>query len=115
MATYLEQLRADVERERAKPISARGWVLLAVWERQRETSSATMTFGELVLAAWERAPAALSLEGHPQHPDASRVLKYLCGADGLVARGMLERVAPRRYRITRRGRLRASALARRLP
>lgn len=114
MATYLEQLREDVARERAKPIPVRFCVLLAVWQRQEEHGDRTVSFGDLVVAAWKRAPAALSLEGHPDLPDASRVLKYLCGDEGLVAIGLLRRVAERQYRLTARGRRRAAQLARRL-
>lgn len=114
MATYLEQLREDVAREMAKPIPVRFCVLLAVWQRQQEHGDVTVRFGDLVVAAWKRAPASLSLEGHPDIPDASRVLKYLCGDEGLVAIGMLRRVADRRYQLTARGRRRAEQLARRL-
>lgn len=109
--TYLERARARTARAAARPLSARLHVLLTVWTQTR-AGRAPVHFGEIVVSAFERSPEHFALAGHPGHPDSGRVQKYLSGREGLVARGLIERVAPRMYRVTPRGRRRAAKIAR---
>ena len=66
---------------------------------------------ELVVAAWRECPQRFGLRGYEAvYPDSNRVLYNLMGSRGLVARGLLERVAGRRYRLTPDGHAAAEKL-----
>jgi len=54
----------------------------------------------LIVAAWQHAPKAFGLRGYQdQHPDSNRIIAELVGQKGLVAKGRLERVAAKLYRL----------------
>lgn len=67
---------------------------------------------ELVIACWRRWPESFGLRGYTaSHPNNATILCKLCGAEGLVDRGLIERLTPSRYQLTRSGRRRATELA----
>lgn len=53
---------------------------------------------ELTLAAWRTHPGTFGMRT-AVHPDTNRVVSVVVGQRGLVARGLLERVGPHRYRV----------------
>lgn len=67
---------------------------------------------ELVIACWRRWPESFGLRGYTtSHPNNATVLCKLCGPEGLVGNGALERITPSCYQLTRAGRRRANELA----
>ena len=73
---------------------------------------ALFTAESLAVAAWKAHPKEFGLKTYAElYPDANAVLSYLMGEKGLVKQGFLERVAPKTYRLTEKGRERAEALA----
>lgn len=109
--TYLERAQKRAPRPAPRPISARMRILLTVWTYTR-SSRVPMSFGWIVMGVFEQSPSQFALPGFPAYPDSNRVQKHLSGREGLVARGLIERVAPRMYRVTPRGRRRAAKIAR---
>ena len=109
--TYLERAQKRAPRPAPRPISARMRILLTVWTYTR-SSRVPMSFGWIVMGVFEQSPSQFALPGFPAYPDSNRVQKHLSGREGLVARGLVERVAPRMYRVTPRGRRRAAKIAR---
>lgn len=59
------------------------------------------TLAQLVVACWRKAPQRFALAGFPEYPDTQRVLPALCGKRGLVARGLLRKVAPKMYQVNK--------------
>lgn len=62
-----------------------------------------MPVGDLVVRAWRMSPSAFGLTGHEHHPDSNAVMSKLCGADGLVAMGMIARPRSGMVALTHRG------------
>lgn len=58
---------------------------------------AKFTINELVVACWKNEPARFCLTGFPEYPDSNKVIVCVSGARGLVAKGVLTRVAPGVY------------------
>lgn len=68
---------------------------------------------ELVIAAWRHAPERFGLKGyHLIWPDSNRIIVTLCGVRGLPHAGLLDKVAPNRYRLSNQGRQRVAAMQR---
>jgi hypothetical protein len=66
----------------------------------------------LVVAAWERAPAAFGLRGYEdRHPSSNRVICEIVGNRRLVRRGLLARVGAKLYALTPAGRALAHKLS----
>src|SRR5262245_43849117 len=85
-------------------------ILLAASEIQRERSS--FAAEDLVVAAWVRFPEAFGLQGYSEkYPDSNRILSKIMGKEStLRKKGYLEKVGPKRYRLTETGRLRVAEL-----
>lgn len=95
--------------ERQTPsLTVRQKILVAGAELARE-GDGTFPGGELVVRAWKLYPESFSLQG-TEHPDSNAVIAKLSGPDGLCGLGWFERVGPRRYALTRRGRKEAEKL-----
>jgi len=58
------------------------------------------TMAQLVLACWQSNPKKFGLDGFPEHPDTHKVFPSLCGQRGLVARGLLVKLAPKLYKVS---------------
>lgn len=82
-------------------------LLLAAADISRECS--VFSAEALCIRAWQRWPEVFGLSGFPSHPDFNRVLVNIVGARGLVARGHLEKVGPKLYRLIGGGNGRAAA------
>ena len=58
----------------------------------------------LVIEAWKEFPDTFGLDGfRKEYPDNNTVRVSLCGANGLIGKGYLDRVAPKTYRLTKDG------------
>jgi hypothetical protein len=56
------------------------------------------TTEELVVAVWLGSPETFGLKGYElSYPDSNKVIVQLCGKNGLVARGLLSKVGPKRF------------------
>lgn len=59
------------------------------------------TEAELIVAAWQANPRMFGLRGfEDKHPDNNHARTYIVGERGLVAGGMLTKVAPLTYTVT---------------
>jgi hypothetical protein len=73
---------------------------------------------DIVVAAWRAFPDRFGLDGYPQHPDCKRVTCELVRMQGgkrcfefpASRRAWLERVAPKRWKVTDAGLERVKAL-----
>ncbi len=76
-------------------------VAASMLEAERETFSAE----DLIVRAWKAYPESFGLNGYRESfPDSNRVLSKLMGSTGLCARGWLEQVGTKTYRLTVLGR-----------
>lgn len=94
---------------RRSAVSIPRTILMAAWSHAR--SGATLTFADIVVAAWRLDPTHMSLPGY-DFPDSHRVLAKICGRYGLLAQGLLERTGPATYRVTPAGAVEVNRLAR---
>jgi hypothetical protein len=62
------------------------------------TLPATFSIEDLTVRAWQAYPTAFGMARWP-HPDSNKVISLVVGARGLVARGWLEKVGPKTYRV----------------
>lgn len=82
-------------------------VAASLLEAERETFSAE----DLIVRAWKEYPESFGLNGYRESfPDSNRVLSKLMGSTGLCARGWLEQVGTKTYRLTVLGRKVATSL-----
>lgn len=70
--------------------------------RAAETLPQPFTFAQLVVAAWRMYGSSFSLDATP-YPDSHRIMSYLCGQRSLIARGLLNQVGPKLYRLPEGG------------
>jgi hypothetical protein len=98
----------------AKGLGLREQVLLAAFECCGGDCQRSFTAEELLVHAWEGDKMAWGLRGfEEQHPDSAKMFKELdahAGKQGIVGRGLLERVHKRVYRLAPAGLAAISAL-----
>ena len=100
-----EEITMDLARVRTfqeiKPGTQPAWVLQAAVNLGKGPFALAL----LVVHAWGRHYEEFGLEGcESDHPDSAKVASIVMGQRGLVARGYLEKVRPKVYRVTERGR-----------
>ena len=111
-----ERVRASNSRASAtKKGDLKDQVLLAALKCSNGDVTATFTFEELLIAAWEANKAAWGMRGFErEHPDPERLHREVDsrgkGQKGLVGLGYLEKVETRTYRLTPAGLGRASRI-----
>lgn len=97
-----------------KGLGLKEQVLLAAFECCRGDCGRDFTAEELLVHAWDNDKMAWGLRGFEQdHPDSAKIFKELdahAGKEGVVGRGLLEKVHKRVYRLTPAGLAAASAL-----
>lgn len=68
--------------------------------RVARTLGETFALSDLVVACWREHPERFGLTGHrDQYPDNNRVEPLVYGASGLLARGLLEQIETRHFRV----------------
>lgn len=78
--------------------------LLVAAGRLAQTGNADFTAEDLVVAAHKAFPADFSMKGYPEHPDSNAVYTQFMGKSAaLIVRGWLQKVGPKRYRLTPKG------------
>lgn len=83
-----------------RPAATQPALLLAAAARLREP----FTLAELAVTAWRASPAVFGLKGYAdKFPDSNRVSAALSHVGGPVRKGLLEKVGPGLYRLTRAG------------
>lgn len=90
-------------------LSLRDKILLAADVLDKRTGQ--FSANELVVAAWKLDYKAFGLEGFAaDYPDSNRVLYNLMGRSGIVQQGLLVKVGPKRYGMTKMGRFKVDRL-----
>ncbi len=67
--------------------------------RAARSFAGPFTKQQLVVAAYRMAPHLFGLRGFQEFPDSNTVLAYLYGKEGLVSRGLIERVGSGLFRV----------------
>lgn len=98
----LRSARGSIERSTIPPDTHRGLVLCAAGLLADGTAR-DVAIEDLVVRAWELAPEAFGLRGHP-HPDSNRVVSKIYGAQSLLGLHLLTAGgAPRSVALTPAG------------
>jgi hypothetical protein len=78
-------------------------VLLGAYDLY-QSGRTTFTAADLVVAAWQRSPPQLGLEGYAERfPAESKIMACVMKQYGLLKHGLLVRVRPKVYALTRDG------------